>query len=278
VTIVIVVYRIAFIDTISYKSLVQALSLLQWKDYVVIIYDNTDILGWNTGLNLAEGLERVHYYHNAENGGVSAAYNYAARIAEQRNDPWILLLDQDTMLPDCSISCYLNSILTRPDLLIKAPRIRVNEKLFSPLRFWSFKTFSKKTVQHGEQSLKKYKIINSGMLVSLNMFQKVGGYNERIKLDFSDEDFVNKIRYLTSRFEVLDFDCSHDFSLTERNLSKALDRYKHYLSGHRELKKDSFSECLTYTIVHLIHLFKLTVMYQTTLFFSIWLKNRGHTR
>jgi hypothetical protein len=62
----------------------------------VLIYDNSP----TARSQPPSALPGIHYWHDPENGGTAGAYTRALEIARKIGCPWLLLLDQDTELPD----------------------------------------------------------------------------------------------------------------------------------------------------------------------------------
>ena len=88
----------------AYKERPQA-----FGSFKLIIYDNSPE-------PQRESLEfpfKHEYVHNPANEGVSAAYNYALQVAKRKDYDWLLLLDQDTDLPEDYIS-KLSNIISDP--------------------------------------------------------------------------------------------------------------------------------------------------------------------
>lgn len=62
----------------------------------ILIYDNSKE---PCNLQTLKPSEKLTYIHNQLNGGTVAAYNYAFDLAVNKNYRWVLLLDQDSILP-----------------------------------------------------------------------------------------------------------------------------------------------------------------------------------
>src|ERR1700723_2532275 len=93
---VIVRYKMPLCDSQTLSSLAAALnSDPGLKDCVeVLMWDNSP-----ERLRERETGFPCRYEHAARNAGVSGAYNGALGIAANLGCPWLLLLDQDTILP-----------------------------------------------------------------------------------------------------------------------------------------------------------------------------------
>ena len=101
-------------------------------------------------------------------------------------------------------------------------------------------------------------MINSGMTISLSLFDRVGGFDESIKLDFSDHDFIFRVSSCVYRIVLIPVTLYHSLSSFERPcLESDLYRYKMYLNGGRIFSRKidkyfiflfvSFGRCLLLT-------------------------------
>ncbi len=76
------------------------------------------------------------------------------------------------------------------------------------------------------------------MLVKLEAFHEVGGYNEKVKLDFSDFQFIERFRKVYKTFYVIDIICEQDFSDDEISLPTQAKRFRYYCEGARNIEKE----------------------------------------
>src|ERR1035437_206155 len=75
------------------------------------------------------------YLHSAENVGVSGAYNRAIGIAETLGCQWLLLLDQDTTLPENFLTRMLelsDQLQDRTEIAAIAPFLMDGQRTISP--------------------------------------------------------------------------------------------------------------------------------------------------
>ena len=81
----------------------------------ILVFDNASA---NIGeiRNLAASFDRVRLIENDQNLGLPANYNRAARMARDMDCPWLLLMDQDTVVPFDLIRKYMGkpSFYTAP--------------------------------------------------------------------------------------------------------------------------------------------------------------------
>ena len=186
------------------------------------------------------------YLSDTKNSGVSKAYNTGAEVAAGMNKKWIILLDHDTMFPVDTIGEYLSAIEEYPGEKLFAPIVLIDDKkIISPAHFKFMRGFYSKSVSRGINSLVGYSIINSGMCISMDAFNKNNGYNESIKLDFSDHDFIRRFkRSVGNKFVVINLKVRHKLSSAGKNSWESdMVRYDYYLEGAKHIsssKKERF--------------------------------------
>jgi len=181
----------------------------------------------------------VTYVHDPKNGGVSAAYNAAHRFALTKDKNWMLLLDHDTICTSQYLEELTQSVNQHPNSRIFVPRLSANRMIISPFRWMAGRGWRTK-VKNGSCSLARYRFANSGMLVRCDTFKAIGGYPEKIKLDFADIAFGERLLKVTDHFIVVDAELKHDFAdhVTQQP-GIALQRFKQFCSDahvvHEEL-------------------------------------------
>ena len=182
----------------------------------------------------------IYYEHDEKNSGVSRAYNRAYKKAKELQKELLLVLDQDTLFKLENVEKYTNSYLAYGKNYIYAPLIiGQNETIaISPffLKYNVGKGIPKKLLNTGNFLLNDKSLINSGLMIPLNIFEKIKGFNEKIKLDFSDIYFIEKYKKIKQEIVLVDVVLDHSLSgAEEKNYLKELNRYKYYCNGAREL-------------------------------------------
>lgn len=268
-----VTYKQPYPKTKTYQSLQVALQHANYTDALIIVCDNTDIQGWS--IDGAPLTNKPTYLWNPGNPGVSVAYNEAANIARQQRAEWIIFLDQDTDLPPDAIVHYLDAIRKQPDVLIKAPLLLSQGQMLSPARVvWRrCRPWSSSTVP-GVYPLAANTLLNSGLMVNMNLFFKAGGYNKAIRLDFADHQFIDRVRMHTERFELLPISFAHDFSQVSNNKAAALHRYNIFVRDLAALHRESLSDWIGYLLIDLNQVIKFTLRFKTLAFIRIRLRVR----
>lgn len=211
----------------------------------------------------------IHYLHDKTNPGVSKAYNKGLEIARKLNKKWLLLLDQDTSFPQNAVVEYIKAVQKNPDIHLFAPIVRSRNKIISPCIYFLNKGFALHRVKAGVSHFKRRSLINSGILISAEAYEKAGGYNEKIRLDFADHFFIEKYKAVYNRFAVIDLKCLQDFSSDQQlTMSSALIRFSFYCEGARNkaVNKLDYFELMLATILRGT---KLSLKYMNFRFFRI---------
>ncbi len=269
----IVTFRESYCNTITYQSILESINISNVDNYSIIVYDNTDNRDKVGDLEEIDN-ERVSYYHNPQNPGISVAYNFIAYQARKQGATWVLFLDQDTKLPPNSLKEYCDSLQINNNILIKVPILRINKKIFSPLKHFFHRAVRLRKLQPGIYDLNTYNFVNSGIFINLDFFEKVGGYNENIKLDFADYQFIDRVKKHTNKFELLPIECWHSSSQEESDKSKAIFRYNIFLKDIANCKRNSLKDYIGYFLVDILHLGKLTLKFKTIDFIKLYTQTK----
>jgi len=226
---VIVLYKKKLSDCQAYRSLA---SLNAADNLSILVYDNSP-----EPIETAE--PAITYYHDAKNRGVSAAYNYAAKIANESRKPWMLFLDQDTHLPPATLEAYPVAVSVFSKEVVFTPVIKDNGTIVSPYKMIGGKGKPVDRISEGVHTLGKYYIINSAMLVSLRAFQASGGYDEQFPLDFSDVVFCDKLRKNHPGFVVIHGEGHHQLAANDptKTFQQSFTRFNIYCKAIRLYKK-----------------------------------------
>lgn len=228
----------------------------------VLVYDNSPL----PQLINEKDFPYLKYIHDSQNSGVSAAYNCAFKYAERNNKKVVLLLDQDTTFKTSFLPMYFNSYTEYGDKYIYAPMVcnDAKNKVYSPsgLRWFVGKAQPYNDIRtHQVYCLSRHSVINSGLMIPLPLFKSVGGYNEKIKLDFSDVYFVERYKKINDHIILLPINIIHSLSGDEGyDKERELHRFKFYCVGARELAT-SLQRNTLYTVIR--RMIRLVVKYRT---------------
>jgi len=273
---VIVLYKTGLIESSTYQSLTESLMANKGTFKLsLLVYDNSPLPA--TDQNFKSDIWDITYFHDAENSGVSKAYNKGADVGLTQGKKWLLVLDQDTVFPLNSIVTYVSAI-NNPhyqDINLFCPVLVSEGAIISPCRLVFYKGVAlKKTPKAGKFKLEDLKPINSGLMVNLLSFRSIGGYNENIKLDFSDFEFIERFSAKCSEGVILDLSCGHGLSAHKvENLNSTLVRFGYYIAGAREMKKN-ISSPIRIEILLWLRASKLTYTYKSPVFFKALLNGK----
>ena len=207
ILIVIVVYRRHLKDSTTWQSLTEELTSLRSRTSI-LVYDNSLT---PQAVPIYEFIDS-HYTQDPANHGVSTAYNYGCRMAMQLKKEWLLLLDQDTRLPSGALVKYYEALQSHPAEILFAPVLVDQKGIVSP---FIYRRGGGVRIMHAPEnsiSIRKYKVVNSGILVKCSAFNAAGGYEPSLPLDFSDLAFLKKMTQVTENIVVVKTQCQLEFS------------------------------------------------------------------
>ena len=248
-------------------------SLAQTSDSMdLVVYDNSLHPVWENRSIFITEFFRIHYFHDPSNPGVSKAYNFAALYAQQLKKRWILLLDQDTSFPVDTVSAYISALKNYPTLKLFTPVLKLSTgTIISPCRYFFKRGFSLNKITPGLNSLKKISPLNSGMLRELDTFIISGGYNEKIKLDFSDFQFIERFKKNSDQFCIINVISLHEFSDEETNTVKLNERFAFYCDGAKNSEKNSIGDQLAFFMVVLLRATNLVFRTKDIIFYKTFI-------
>jgi rhamnosyltransferase len=160
--------------------------VLNQVDKLIIIDNNSD----SSTLALLNELSKninIHIIYNLINLGVAGALNQGILRAMDNNYPWILMLDQDTLISDVlvkEICLILNKLNDIEHVAIIGPSYNFeNRRCF-------FRTKAEEASSYQEVK----SVITSGSLISLDIFEKIGPFRDDLFIDFVDTEYCLRAR------------------------------------------------------------------------------------
>ena len=182
---------------------------------------------------------KTTYVHDHSNPGVSSAYNAGYNFAKKTEKKWMLLLDQDTEFASGCWSIYADAVAEHPHCKIFAPILKDGNCVCSPCRISAGRgrPASVSQLVPGPKLLSSISLLNSGMLISLQAFAAVGGYEIRAGLDYSDHIFIKKLSAYTDSYYLLNMECRHSISARDISARISRDRFMQFCSGAVEYAK-----------------------------------------
>ncbi|MGD0488026.1 MAG: glycosyltransferase [Syntrophorhabdales bacterium] len=263
---ILVLYKQKLDQSKTFLSLFGSLSRIE--DIFLFVYDNSPIPMHDLA-EFASYSTTIQYLSDKSNPGVSKAYNTGARLAQSLKKQYILLLDQDTVFPKDAISGYVEAIKAHEDCALFAPVLECDGQIFSPCWHGFNIYLPLRNVLPGRVSTKNRSLLNSGMCIRLDAFDKAGGFDEKIPLDFADHDFMKRYRTHFDSFFLLDMACEHGFSDKENlDAGKALTRFGYYCQGARHSIK-GVADAFSLAPVSFLRAARLSARFRTLRFFRL---------
>jgi glycosyltransferase involved in cell wall biosynthesis len=227
--VVVVLYKKRLEDSSTYRSLQASLADCG-QQAELYVYDNSPA---KAEFQIRSDQFRITYISDTANSGISKAYNAAAAYAMKQHKEWLLLFDQDSNLPLDYFDVMSDAVTKNDKHSLFVPVLKQDGRILSPCRFRFMKGSALKSIVYGPMSFMDVSIFNSGILVSLALFNNAGGYNEAIKLDFSDHYFINQVKKVQNEFVVLPVSIQHELSSHTNDEGKITSRFKQYCGGVR---------------------------------------------
>lgn len=268
--VVLVVFNQAWEQTLAGNSL-NSLS----GDFGLLVCDNSPY----PQSDFIPNLEQFKYVHQSDNPGVSKSYNLGAVFAKDWGCTHILLLDQDTKLPQNWFEVIMDAIVKFPNEAVFAPVVQVGNEIISPAKNRFGRTWVHIDPLDDVILFQNYTPINSGLCIKLDVFNLAGGYNELARLDFSDFIFIEHLKNAgINMFRLLSLNFFHSLSGMEyQTKASALNRFKYFCEGAKihAITSGSFFSRIFWTFVRanlLMFRYKelrfLKVFYQNFLVFN----------
>ena len=191
----------------------------------VLVYDNSAVSKISS---VPEGWQVVL---DASNGGLSAAYNRAVDKAKAMQCEWILLLDQDTVLPDDfleGIHQRLPKMRTWPSVVAIVPIVKAGNFQVSPMypKLGREKAFRGRNVVVSEWLV----AINSGACIRVDFVDEIGGFSKDFHLDYLDFWLFKMISNRHRSVYVGDVELQHELSVANMN-DVSISRYRRVLAA-----------------------------------------------
>lgn len=165
-----------------------ARNILSYADSVdrVYLYDNSETSHEQLFRDLIHRTDCV-YHFNGRNRGIGAAINDVAVMAASEGAEWLFTFDQDSragaeMVP--KMRKYIESAGYQDSVGIVAPRI------VSPIDTRADDSY----IQDEPYIMYVPTVIQSGALHNLSIFKTIGGYDERLFIDYVDFDYCVRCR------------------------------------------------------------------------------------
>jgi hypothetical protein len=185
----------------------------------VLIYDNSS----QERAKPLNDVPNCTYVHDERNAGTAAAYARAALIACEIGLDWLLLLDQDTLLPDNyfeAAGVALKSAIQTPAAML--PWVFHGSAVVSPAIVTFFGGIKPLVSQKKVQSKFNLTGISSGSLLRVSAFVSCLPFPDYLWLDYVDHWIFANLHLKNNSVISFDAKLQHDLSVFNvKTLSKA---------------------------------------------------------
>lgn len=161
---------------------------------------NMDIRESNA--NWVDGLKKSHCYYLSMNGnlGIAAAQNKGIEFAKNLMADFVLLLDQDSVLPENMVDTLLSAYQSlsqeyRVACIAPAFLDRKNNQILPMTQYRGILRKSVLPTMHSD-NLEVAHVISSGMLIPMNIFDKIGLKKDNLFIDYVDTEWCLRVMYL----------------------------------------------------------------------------------
>jgi GT2 family glycosyltransferase len=181
-----------------------------------------------------------------ENKKLEGAYNFALGKATQSGRDWILLLDQDTVIPEN----YFNELEQlfsehiQPDLAAIVPKLVSNNKIISPVRVSSLMRFESEINIIG-YTKKRINALNSLSLFNVQFINSIGGFSKDYPFDMHDHWCYNQIYKHQKSVFIMNVIGEHNSSFVDFENNVSDSRYREFLDIQRKFTRNELS-CYVY--------------------------------
>jgi len=196
-----------------------------------------EVLLWD---NSPEALKALNlsfpcrYEHSKGNVGVGGAYNEALKMALSLNYSWLLLLDQDSVLPENFLSRmleYSKQLINDERVASVAPGIWVNSHYMFP-RFVTLGGTKACTPTFAGIEENECTTANTGCLMRVSALQAVGGYSKTFPFEFSDVYVFHQLHRAGTRLWVAgDLRIDHDLAILDYGGAMTPERYMSFIAA-----------------------------------------------
>lgn len=180
----------------------------------VVIYDNSLVSKFVPHQGSA-----FTYIHDPSNGGTAAAYTRAGNIAQEAGIDWILLLDQDSLLPIGFLEAAISALRRceqRPAALV--PWVFHGHKAVSPARLTIFGGVAPFPYAKEKLVYQNLSAISSGSIVNTAALNTILPIPRDFWLDFVDHWIYRQFWLRRSHVIVFDAMLQHELSVLKCEL------------------------------------------------------------
>jgi rhamnosyltransferase len=152
-------------------------------DGIVIVDNHSDNIEEIVGLTKTDG--KIFLLKNHKNYGVAKALNQIMEFADQNGAEWVLTLDQDAVVSAGLVDQYKK--------YIHHPKIAMLSCMIRDRNVDGLVDGSEKAAGAGRYTVVK-QCITSGCFTRVRAWKEVGGYDEKMFIDYVDFDLCTTLR------------------------------------------------------------------------------------
>jgi GT2 family glycosyltransferase len=172
------------------------------------------------------------YVHDPDNGGLAAAYEWALTRSREKGIGWLLLLDQDSMIPPdflAELSRTISQAESDSRVVAIVPTVKSGDAILSPSRV----KFGRTVPLNGTTSEPGIEItaVNSGVTVRTSFLSEIGGFNKEYWLDHLDYWLFRQIYKRGKSVVVSRSVIQHDLSVRNYRQNISAQRYRSILNA-----------------------------------------------
>jgi hypothetical protein len=202
------------------------------ETFRILVWDNSPTALASSSLGFP-----FDYIHSTRNVGNAGAFNRAMELAEAKKIPWLLLLDQDTTLPEDflpKMAKYSDRFLDDPEVAVVMPLLWCRGKLISPKRLAGlYRILPMPQSYYGTYYREPMIACDSAALMRVEALREAGGYDEDLLwLDFSDIYVFNQLRRnRRSAYIASDLELQHSLAIMDYDNDMTPKRYRNFLAA-----------------------------------------------
>tara|TARA_B100001057_G_C22826786_1_gene941761 strand:- start:1353 stop:2198 length:846 start_codon:yes stop_codon:yes gene_type:complete len=260
ILIVVVLYEKSIYNCDTIKSL-KTNNLAKKKNYSLLVFDNS----LKSNIEDSKSLD-CEYYHSNLNKGVLGAYKYALKKANEKYFDWILMLDDDTTLPNDFLSkslLNLNKVSNNDIISAVVPKIFDGNKLISPSRVYRGGIHLSFNKSFEGTSDKYLCAIGSCSIIRTSFINQIGGFKTNFILDCFDRWMFQQIHIYKKKVFVSNISVRHKLSIENYDKRMNLKRYQDILFNEDRFIKNHHKKVdyLIFKVRLFIRFFKLFIRY-----------------
>jgi glycosyltransferase involved in cell wall biosynthesis len=229
---IMVVYNQDILSSTTFQSLMGALAKHDSEGALsLMVYDNSPA---SQNLECFTSPVSITYVHDPTNAGLAKAYNHALDVAVSDGFEWLLLLDQDSTLPEDFTVKLINTaemIKADENLVAIVPRVKCLGETVSPSVVKFGGCFRPVDASIMGTSHPQVTSINSGTMLRTTFMKTVGGFNTVFRLDYLDHWVFSTIYSNSKSVYISESVVDHELSIMDYDRLMNLERYESILNA-----------------------------------------------